>query len=600
MTRGAARAPSPDALPAGGAGEPSPGALSARDARAPSPGADTRSPAPTHALGALPAPGAADPLAPRMRWWGWGADRDAAPLPAAAEAMLRAEIGWTPRATRAVALQDVALPRPALAPAVRAELVTIVGAGHVRDDRLTRVAHAVGRSLTDLLHIRAGDGSTAPDVVVFPADHDEVARVLAACARAGVAVVPFGGGTSVVGGVETVHEGFAGAIALNLARLDRVVDVDERSLLATLGAGLTGPRAEAALAVRGLTLGHFPQSFEFATIGGFVATRSAGQASTGYGRIDALVRGLRMATPAGELSVAPGPASAAGPALRELLVGSEGTLGVITQATLRVHRAPAATRTEAWALPSFAAGCEAFRALEQAGAAGTIMRLSDEDETRMTLGLAGDRWGRPYLRLRGQRTPCLAIVAHEGSARHVRLRSLRAMRTLRRAGAVYLGARAGEAWRRGRFAAPYLRDALLYRGVLVETLETATTWSSLAALHTAVRAALHEALRSQGTPPLVACHVSHLYPTGASLYFTTIARQAPGRELEQWRAAKAAASDAIAAHGATITHHHAVGRDHAPWLHHETGALGLEVLRALKATVDPVGIMNPGKLLPPT
>ncbi|MBW3654191.1 MAG: FAD-binding oxidoreductase [Actinobacteria bacterium] len=531
-----------------------------------------------------------------MRWWGWGVDGDAPPVPPAVEALLRAAIGWAPRSTPAVALQDVALPQPALARAVRSELEAIVGAGHVRDDRLMRVAHAVGRSLTDLLRIRAGDGSTAPDAVVFPAGHDEVAAVLAACARAGVAVVPFGGGTSVVGGVETVREGFDGAIALDLARL-ATVDVDERSLLATLGAGLTGPQAEAALAARGLTLGHFPQSFEFATVGGFVATRSAGQSSTGYGRIDALVRGLRMATPAGELAVAPVPASAAGPALRELLVGSEGTLGVITQATLRVHRAPAATRTEAWAFPTFASGCEAFRALEQGGAAGTIMRLSDEDETRMTLDMAADRWVRGYLRLRGLGTPCLAIVAHEGTARGVRLRSLGALRTLRRAGAVYLGTGAGEAWRRGRFAAPYLRDALLDRGVLVETLETATTWSGLADLRAAVRAALHEVLGEAGTPPLVACHVSHLYPTGASLYFTVIARQAVGREVEQWRAAKRAASEAIVAHRATITHHHAVGRDHAPWLHHETGALGLEALRALKATVDPAGIMNPGKLL---
>lgn len=552
-----------------------------------------------HPLAGAPpaAGGAAEALAPRMRWWGWGRDRDAAPLPPAAEALLRAAIGWTRRATPAVALDEVALPQPALAGAVRTELEAIVGAGHVRDDRLMRVSHAVGRSLTDLLRIRAGDGSTAPDAVVFPAGHDEVAAVLGACTRAGVAVVPFGGGTSVVGGVETVREGFAGAIALNLARLVHV-DVDERSLLATLGAGLTGPQAETALAARGLTLGHFPQSFEFATVGGFVATRSAGQASTGYGRIDALVRGLRIATPAGELAVAPVPASAAGPSLRELLVGSEGTLGVITQATLRVHRAPAATRTEAWAFPSFGAGCEAFRALVQAGAAGTIMRLSDEDETRMTLAMAGDRYGRAYLRLRGQRTPCLAIVAHEGTARQVRVRSLAALRTLRRAGAVYLGTGAGEAWRRGRFAGPYLRDALLDRGVLVETLETATTWSGLADLRAAVRAALHEVLDDAGTPPLVACHVSHLYPTGASLYFTAIARQVPGRGLEQWRAAKRAASEAIVAHRATITHHHAVGRDHAPWLHHETGALGLEALRALKATVDPAGIMNPGKLLP--
>ena len=541
-----------------------------------------------------------DPLAPRMRWWGWGVDRDAAALPPAAEALLRAEIGWMPRATPAVALQEVALPPAALAPGARAELEAIVGAGHVRDDRLTRVAHAVGRSLTDLLRIRAGDASTAPDAVVFPAGHDEVVLVLAACARAGVAVVPFGGGTSVVGGVETVRDGFAGAIALDLARLDGVVDVDERSLLATLGAGLTGPRAEAALAARGLTLGHFPQSFEFATIGGFVATRSAGQASTGYGRIDALVRGLRMATPAGELAVAPVPASAAGPALRELLVGSEGTLGVITQATLRVHRAPAATRTEAWAFPSFAAGCEAFRRLEQAGASGTIMRLSDEDETRMTLRLAGDRRGRAYLRLRGQRTPCLAIVAHEGAAREVRLRCLRAQRTLRRAGAVSLGSSAGEAWRRGRFVAPYARDALLDRGVLVETLETATTWSDLAALHGAVRGALHGALGDAGTPPLVGCHVSHLYPHRR---LAVLHRHRPSGSGPRARPMGRRQERGKRGHHRPWRHHHPPPRGgprSLPWLHHETGALGIEALRALKATVDPTGIMNPGKLLPPT
>ncbi len=540
---------------------------------------------------------------PGMRWWGWGSDAHATRWPPAAERLLRDEIAWSPRATPPVALDDVALPTQGLSARARERLCDAVGDEHVRDDRLARVSHAVGRSYTDLLRIRSGDGSTAPDAVVAPADGPQVAAVLAACAGERIAVVPFGGGTSVVGGVETVRDEVAGAITLDTRRLTAPVGIDRASLLATLPAGLDGPAAEGALRAHGLTLGHFPQSYEHATVGGFVATRSAGQNSTGYGRVDELVRGLHLVAPAGEIDVAPVPASAAGPALRELLVGSEGALGVITRATLRVRRAPSATRTQAWAFPSFAAGAEAFRELVQAGRAPTIARLSDEHETRMTFGMAasdspGRHAGRLLLRAAAGRAPCLAILAWEGDPRAVRLRAWAALRTLRTHGAVPLGSEAGTRWRAGRFQGPYLRDALLARGVLVETLETATTWSDLPALHAAVGDALRGALSDRGTPPLVACHVSHLYATGASLYFTAIARQEPGAELEQWRAAKEAATEAIVARRATITHHHAVGRAHAPWLEREIGATGLAALRAVKERLDPAGIMNPGKLLP--
>ncbi|HEV2770531.1 MAG TPA: FAD-binding oxidoreductase [Solirubrobacteraceae bacterium] len=541
--------------------------------------------------------------APGMRWWGWGSDAHVTPWPPGAERLLHEEIAWRPRATAPVALDDVALPARALPARARELLCAAVGAEHVRDDRLARVSHAVGRSYTDLLRIRSGDGSTAPDAVVAPARGDQVTAVLAACAKERIAVVPFGGGTSVVGGVETVRDGFAGAIALNLRRLTIPVEVDRDSLLATLPAGLDGPAAEAALGAHGLTLGHFPQSYEHATIGGFVATRSAGQNSTGYGRVDELVRGLHLVAPAGEVEVMPVPASAAGPPLRELLVGSEGALGVIPRATLRVRRLPPATRAQAWAFPSFAAGAEAFRALEQAGGAPTIARLSDEHETRLTLGLtasgsSADRVGRRLLRAAAGRGPCLAILGWEGEPRAVRLRALGALRTVRAHDAVPLGSGPAVRWCAGRFEGPYLRDALLDRGVLVETLETATAWSGLAALHAAVGGALRAALSARGTPPLVACHISHLYATGASLYFTVIARQEPGAELEQWRAAKASATEVIVARRATITHHHAVGRDHLPWLEREIGPTGLAVLRAVKDRLDPTGIMNPGKLLP--
>src|SRR5829696_10520161 len=262
---------------------------------------------------------------------------------------------------------------------------------------------------------RARRGSAAPpDAVVSPADHDEVAELLEACADQRIAVVPFGGGTSVVGGVEPLHDGFDSVIALDLHRLDGVV-VDHRSLTATLGAGLTGPQAEARLQSRGLTLGHFPQSFEFATIGGYVATRSAGQASTGYGRIDELVVGVRAATPAGDIETRAVPATAAGPSLRELIVGSEGVLGVITEATLRVRPLPRERRYEGWSFRSFAEGADAFRILEQSHASPDVARLSDEEETRlaMTLGASGsaaERAGKAYLKLRGHERGCIAIV----------------------------------------------------------------------------------------------------------------------------------------------------------------------------------------------
>ena len=552
-----------------------------------------------------PVPAAPEARVP-MRWWGWGTDGHDAPIPAAAAGLMERDLGWDPAAPRhePPALAEVVLPEPALSAAARAALEAVAGPGRVSSDHATRVLRAAGRSYPDLLELRSGRLATAPDAVVTPGSPDEVQRVLAACAEHDVAVVPFGGGTSVVGGVAALRGAHHAVIALDLRRLDAVVDVDARSRLATLQAGLTGPAAEAALARHDLTLGHLPQSFEFSTVGGWVATRSAGQASAGYGRIDALVAGLRAATPAGPLEARALPATAAGPDLRELLVGSEGTLGVLTEVTLRVAPRHGAQAFAGYSLPGFAAAQEALRALAQAGVAPTVTRASDEDETRINLAMAGSARDagalRAYLRARGHGRPCLIVLGWDApDARALGERRRTAGRVLRRHGAVALGGRVGQAWASRRFHGPYLRDELLSRGILVDTLETAATWDALPRVYAAVGAALRAALAARGTPAAVGCHVSHVYPDGASLYFTFLARQEHGAELEQWHAAKAAASDAIAAAGGTITHHHAVGRDHAPWLGEEIGALGLDVLRALKARLDPTGIMNPGKLVAP-
>ena len=538
-----------------------------------------------------------------MRWWGWGEPAEPPHLPDAGVEMLRSELALPERRARRVELSEVRVPETVLADGLAAKLRAVVGDEHVRTDHETRVFHAAGKSYPDLVRLRSGDGSGAPDAVLYPGTHDEVARVIAVCAEERMAVVPFGGGTSVVGGIEAPRGGFSAAVTLDLARLDTLT-TDRRSLTATFGAGLRGPEAEVRLGAEGLTLGHFPQSYEFATIGGYVATRSAGQASTGYGRIDEMVLGLRCATPSGDVLVKPVPASAAGPKLRDLFVGSEGTLGVITEATLMVRPLPEARRYEGWSFRSFAEGAEAFRAMEQEHASPDVARLSDEEETRLAMALSAsgsttERIGKAYLRARGHGGGCIVIVGWEGRSQDVDARAARTRTVLRRCGGLTLGARPGASWLRNRYLGPYLRDELLDRGVMVETLETATTWDRIEELHEAIAAALREALGARGTPPLVGAHISHLYPAGASLYFTYMARAQEGEELDQWRAAKRAAGDAIVAHGGTITHHHAIGRDHVPWMRDEVGDVGLEALRAVKERLDPRGVMNPGKLLPP-
>ncbi|HEU4976122.1 MAG TPA: FAD-binding oxidoreductase [Baekduia sp.] len=477
---------------------------------------------------------------------------------------------------------------PALSAEALAALRGAVGAEHVRIDPEARARHANGMSYLDL--VRRGHGAPPPpDAVVLPASAGEVRAVLQACTAHRVAVVPFGGGTSVVGGVAPERGPFSAVVALDLRRLDRLVELDDVSWTATLEAGLTGPRAEELLAERGFALGHVPQSFERATIGGFAATRSAGQLSTGWGRFDALVERLHAVTPAGDLRLGRAPGTAAGPDLRQLLLGSEGAFGVITEVTVRVRPLPELRRHEGWRVPDLATGLSALRALVQRGPAPDLARLSDEVETAMGVATAGE----------GEAVGggCLLLCGWEGAADDVARRADAAAALLRDAGAAPLGEPAAAAWRHGRFRAPRLRDELLPAGMLVETLETATTWRDLAGLHAEVGRRLAAAL--EGSSPLVSCHVSHLYRSGASLYFTVLARRDDADPAGQWQRAKAAALEAITAAGATVTHHHAVGADHAPWLAAEVGDLGVEVLRAVKARLDPAGILNPGKLLPP-
>lgn len=511
----------------------------------------------------------------------WGDPAGERPLPESTRRLVDMAFG----ARDTPAADSVAMPASRLPQRLLTSLGELVGAGHVLVDDATRRLRTRGKSTPDLLRARRGDSSDAPDAVVRPGSHAEVAALIAWAVQHRVALVPFGGGTSVTGGLVARRDGYAAVVSLDLLRMDQLLEVDPVSMTARLQPGMRGPQAEAALAGHGLTLGHFPQSFEFASVGGFAATRSSGQNSAGFGRFDQMVVGLRVATPLGELRLGTAPANAAGPDLRQLVLGSEGTLGVITEVTVRVRAVAAETAYEAWLFGSFPAGQAALRRLAQHQLLPTVIRLSDEAETALNLASQSDVGGQAP-------GGCLMIVGHEGAA--VAGRQAAVAAELADLGGSPLGAERGRAWVEGRFHAPYLRDSMLDAGVLVETLETATFWSHAPRVYAAVRAALESGL---GEGSLVLCHVSHVYETGCSLYFTVAARQGDD-PLPRWLAAKAAVSDAIIEAGATITHHHAVGTDHRPWLAREIGPVGVAILRGIKATVDPTNILNPGVLVP--
>lgn len=477
-------------------------------------------------------------------------------------------------------------------------LQAIVDEGNVSTDDAQRLPRSRGKSTPDLLSWRTQPKVNCPDAVVAPRNDDEVAALLDWCGRESVALVPFGGGTSVVGGLTPDAGAHRAVLSVDLVHFDQLESIDQESGEAVLGAGLTGPKAEELLAEHGYELGHYPQSFPYATIGGYAMTRSSGQSSAGYGRFDDMVRGLTVVTPVGVIESSQAPASAAGPDLRQWLMGSEGTFGVCTRVRVRIHPVPETVRHEAFSFPDFAAGAAALRAIEQQGAGPTVIRLSDETETMVNLASDTDSIGKKDEKAEDESGGCLCLALFEGTDEHTKSRHEETRALMLAHGGTSKGAEPAEAWAHGRFGAPVLRDSLLDNGALVETLETATDWSNLSTLKEAVTAALTTSLEEGGTPALVMCHISHVYPTGASLYFTVVAGQRGDDPVAQWMKAKQAASEAIVEAGGTITHHHSVGVDHRPYLEAEIGEVGVLMLRAVKAAVDPHGVCNPGTLIP--
>jgi len=471
-----------------------------------------------------------------------------------------------------VSLEAAALPEPRLRPA---ELADIADAG-----RRARATHALGKAYRDVIRGFRGDFSSAPDFVVFPQGHADVERVLQWCERRNVAVIPYGGGTSVVGGVEPRGlEGFDGAISLDLRHFDAVLEVDPVARAAHIGAGASGPRVEEQLRPHGLTTRFFPQSFEFSTVGGWIATRAGGHYASGPTHIDDLVESVRAITPVGGWESRRLPASGAGPSPDRWLLGSEGTLAVITSAWLRVVPRPDHKFSATVRFPDFRTGCEAIRHVLQSGLRPDNCRLIDGAEApgadprpMLVLGFEGGAVGR-YLQ-EDALAICVAAGGQPQAARD-----------------------AEQAWRGAFLQAPFLRDTLVSLGVLAETFETAVTWDRLDALVTAVRQAAEQALVEVcGHPGRVTCRLTHVYPDGAAPYFTVLAPVARGEEIAAWDEIKTRVGDALLTGGGTITHHHAVGRDHVPWYRHQRPDVFAAALAATKAAVDPVGVLNPGVL----
>jgi alkyldihydroxyacetonephosphate synthase len=492
-------------------------------------------------------------------WWAWGArparvDADAAGLIADLESRWKNEL-ILPREPTLTRSDEQLVAR----------LRDRLGEDAVRDDDATRARHAIGQSYRELAEAQRGIVPDPPMAVVTARSQQHVATALAECKSMGLAVVPFGGGTSVTGGVKGPA---APHIAISLRGLATLRSVDPVSLVATADAGMLGPELEAALAPHRLTLGHYPQSFERSTVGGWIATRSAGQFSTGVGAIADLVVGLRAVAPRGEIVIPAMPPSAEGPDLLQAIVGSEGRYGVITEASLRVRPAAERTAGAAWLFPSFAEGALVVRSLLQVGPAPALVRLSDEAETRALARTDG----------------ALLLVGASGAAADVSA-TLEAVGRAIGARGKAIGVAAYERWYATRYDAPYLRDALLERGMIADSLETSTLWTDLSAVHVAVRDALGRALDADGRA-VVLCHLSHAYPTGASLYFTFIG---PGGEdrVERWWAAKRAALDVMLANGATVSHHHGIGRDHRQWQARRLGETGMRAIDAVARELDP-------------
>jgi alkyldihydroxyacetonephosphate synthase len=493
---------------------------------------------------------------------------------------------------------------------LRAALEAAVGAEYVSTDPLDRLVHARGKSLRDLVRHRRGEIGRLADVVVRPAGEDAVAAVLRAAIAADAVVIPFGGGSNISGSLEPPEADKRTIVSVDLGRLDRVLAIDETARLARVQTGVFGPHLEEQLNARGWTLGHFPDSFAHSTLGGWIATRSSGMQSDKYGDVADLTRAVRVVMPSGLLATRPVPATSTGPSVREMILGSEGRLGIVSEATVHVHRVPVRRIILGYLLPTWAAGLAAMHDIAAGEATPTVTRVSDANETHFSF--ATKKASSPLDRIKSRTLAeflerrrdfdldamCLAFIGYEGSKRHVRAQRKLAGRIVARHGGVCIGSGPGVLYDQKKFDTPYIRDYLLDRGALADVSETAAPWSLLPTVYDNVMGAAQAAFRSLGVPGYIMCHLSHSYHSGACLYFTFAFKPSGERDpLAEYDVVKSAIQQTFVDSGATLSHHHAVGTEHAAWLEQDISTPGVAMLRALFDGVDPGGNLNPGKVI---
>jgi len=548
-----------------------------------------------------------------MKWWGWGVEGVAfhhEDKPGFAPFVLKAVAIdlWNSKPAEPSPFGDIEMADPIISAALLASLTAVVGADNVSSNSLERVVHTFGKSLRDLVRVRSGRIDRAPDVVVYPADEAQVQGVVDAAVEAGAVIIPFGGGSNIAGSLEPLVGEKRTVVSLDLGRLNKVIDIDSESGLARIQAGVLGPYMEEQLEKLGWTLGHFPDSFTYSTLGGWVATRSSGMQSDKYGDIADIARGLRVVRPGGTLVIRAIPSASTGPSVRDMIVGSEGRLGVITEVTVQVHRIPEKRDVFAYFFPSWAVGLKAMQEISESDATPSITRVSDSRETNFSLSTSKESRGFSKF-LSGTVLPaifrskgwnldeiCLSFIGYEGGISHAKRQKKLVDAIVKKHNGMGVGKGPGVLYDQKKFDTPYLRDFLLDRGAAGDVSESAAPWSKLAAVHDGAYAAAQGAFDALGRTGWIMSHLSHSYHSGACLYFT-FAFAFGDDPLAEYDLVKNAIQQSFVDNGGSISHHHGVGLEHSPWLEQDISAGGVALMNGLFASADPSGLFNPGKII---
>ncbi len=546
-----------------------------------------------------------------MKWWGWGDPKLTFPMADKPNLWpwVTKKLGIVSIAPTAepVDLSSIQIAPTRASEELLAELRQILKPEQITLDPHERLLHSYGKSFPDLFCVRNGVVRRAPDAVLLPDSHEQVEALVKLAHQRNFCLIPFGGGTNIVGGINPEADEPRPMITLSLRNMNRLMSIDPESRTATIQAGALGPKLETDLAEQGHSLGHYPDSFEYSTLGGWLATRSAGMQSDAYGKIEDMVVSIKMVTPSGTIITKEVPSSSAGPDINRIMVGSEGILGVITEATMRVHKTPAVKDYRGFLFKSFEDGVRGIQECLDHGFMPSMIRLQDSGETELAFNMKAPKQGfegwiekqvKGWLKYRGYAEPCILIIGFEGEGKSIATTRRAALRILKNHGGFPLGKSVGKTWSKDKFNIPYLRDYIMDYGCMADVAETSTLWSKVLPLYTGtVEAVKARFLQEDGTG-YIGCHISHTYKTGACLYFTFAARQPKGKELEHYYEYKRLVTDTIMRLGGTLSHHHAVGIEHRPWMKQEISPAGLQALHALKTSLDPKHVLNPGKLLP--